>query len=144
MLMTNPTGLWLAALIRSRQAEMANAAAATAHRDFPLYRAVPLPEVAAVFAIAYQVLAESLEIGDLLPVHSYIRQVGTARLRGGATPADLVALGEVLLAQVRAVIEAARHADPGRVEGALRLWEPIERSIRRILIDLPHEQPPPA
>jgi hypothetical protein len=144
MLMTNPTGLWLAALVRARQAEMANAAAVTAHRDFPLYRAVPLPEIAAVFAIAYRVLAESLEIGDLLPVHSYIRQVAVARLRGGATPADIVALGEVLLAQVRAVIEAARPADPVHADGALRLWEPIERSIRRILTDLPPEQPPPA
>jgi hypothetical protein len=141
--MTNPTGLWLAALIRARQAEMANDAAAAAHRDFPLYQAVPLSEIAALFAIAYGVLAESLEIGDLLPVHSYIREVGAARLRGGATPADLVALGEVLLAQVRAVIEAARPTDPAHAEGAARLWEPIERSIRRILIELPQEPLPP-
>jgi hypothetical protein len=144
MLMTNPTGLWLAALVRARLAAMANAAAAAAHRDFPLYQVVPPAEIAAVFAIAYRVLAESLEIGDLLPLHSYIRQVGAARLRGGATPADLVALGEIMLAEVQTVIEQTRIGDPARAEAALRLWEPIARGIRRILTDLPQEPLPAA
>jgi hypothetical protein len=144
MLMTNPTGLWLAALVRARQAAMANDAAAAAHRDFPLYQAVPLAEIVAVFAIAYRVLAESLEIGDLLPLHSYIREVGAARLRGGATPADMVALGELMLAEVQTVIEQARAGDRAHAEAALRLWEPIARGIRRVLADLPQEPRPPA
>ena len=144
MLLTNPTGLWLAALVRARQAAMANDAATAAHRDFPLYQAVPLPEIATVFALAYRVLAESLEVGDLLPLHSYIREVGAARLRGGATPADVVALGEIMLAEVQTVIEQARAGDPAHAEAALRLWDPIARGIRHILAGPPHEAPPPA
>ena len=144
MLMTNPTGLWLAALIRARLADMANDGAGAAHRDFPLYQPVPLADIARVFAIAYEVLAESLEIGDLLPLHSYVREVGAARLRGGATPADLVALGEILLAEVQTVIEQARPGDPVHADAALRLWEPIAGGIRRILVDLPRNPLPPA
>jgi hypothetical protein len=128
MALTHPAVPWLVRWLRAERFLLAARAARIAVHEFPLYQRIPEAEVGAVFALAYAVLADALESGDLAPVQAYVAEVGAARIAAGSRPQDVQALAEVLLAQVRQELGAVA-ATTASAAAAQRLWPRIERVV---------------
>jgi hypothetical protein len=135
--MPDPTGPWIAGLIRAEQDALITTTIARVRAAVPDYQALPDAALATIFAQVYTVFAQSLDTDDMAPWRAYFQAAFAARRQAGIPPAAIIAT--IALVQEQVLTLAERHLppnDPARAAEARSRLRATAHRIRMYISEL--------